>query len=878
MLRRPLLAAAVTLALSGCDPESTEPSQDPTPIPAPTGDTLGPEGGTLTHPSGAVLEVPEGALAESVELTITPVPAADAPGGGIDSAATGYYEFGPPGTSFVLPVRITLPRTDEGEYDDDPLVLKWWDEENDAWAALRGHGFEEGVEPGSDETSVWSWTRHFTTIGGGAVALGPVTTLTSTHGHTVDVQAPTNCTLIPAAARTAADIDGVVIHNTVGIQDAAESACYQMDPRSYFGCRTTGPATDCQHPVYGNIGPCVATANPFPIPFPTADGYCGGGPTSGAHYAVGREGEIVQIRDPLEIAHHVARTEDCTATSRAHNEFLIGIELTNASGGANDEIYTGAQMASLVQLVRYLLDEYGLDAADVTGINAGTGTADTWSNHVDTGVVFHRHLEGCRTGGRHTDPEGPFPEGAFWAALAEAPPAGGSVLLPGGDAMGSHAPGDGGSVSFAVNAAAPAPTVVGSATFTAGTADPGSLLVAAGTSTPLAAGAHAFNDVWVEGELVLAGNVDLTAFGTFWVGPAGIVRADPGAAVTVLADGLALIEGRFDAPGLHGWSALDPAGPGNDPTACDYPLDPAVEGPGGDAGSFALTVTQGPLFVPTVVTLGGDAHTWDYAGPPVTPPWMGGAGGDVTVTGGARGTWFHGAEPWPGAWIRAITYKDIHPYGCDLSGRTDGALQPLSSAVVRGFVTAGGRGPRSSLVGVNAEDRGPGGDGGAGGAVVITGAGKLWFQETSVFTGTGANELEFTPFMGSVSQQALLGYPIGATGGAGAAGANAGGGSGGAGGAGGDVTLSGSSNAAYGTAADDVLGWDEQGVGVEIGPSVSWGVIGTMSQHLDSRGDVQLTVSVVGGSGGGVGGSTGDDPGNFGAAGPAGTATVTITP
>ena len=76
--------------------------------PPPPANQIGPAGGTVTGPNGTQVVVPAGALSAPVVITITsttiapPIPAGQQVLGSI-------YDFGPTGTTFAMPVTVTLP-------------------------------------------------------------------------------------------------------------------------------------------------------------------------------------------------------------------------------------------------------------------------------------------------------------------------------------------------------------------------------------------------------------------------------------------------------------------------------------------------------------------------------------------------------------------------------------------------------------------------------------------------------------------------------------------------------------------------------------------------------------------------------------------------
>lgn len=87
---------ALLIALPSCGGDSTGPGDE----------KIGPDGGSVSLESGAVsLSVPAGALSGNVDFTATPttsVPASDL------LVAGSTYDIGPSGTTFAVPVTLTI--------------------------------------------------------------------------------------------------------------------------------------------------------------------------------------------------------------------------------------------------------------------------------------------------------------------------------------------------------------------------------------------------------------------------------------------------------------------------------------------------------------------------------------------------------------------------------------------------------------------------------------------------------------------------------------------------------------------------------------------------------------------------------------------------
>ena len=109
--RNSLAMAALVLMLAACggsDDSAPVPPPAPPP-PPPAGTLIGAAGGTVTGPNGAQVVIPAGALATEVRINIeqTTVGAPALPGGFSVSGLT--FAFTPHGTTFAVPVTMTLP-------------------------------------------------------------------------------------------------------------------------------------------------------------------------------------------------------------------------------------------------------------------------------------------------------------------------------------------------------------------------------------------------------------------------------------------------------------------------------------------------------------------------------------------------------------------------------------------------------------------------------------------------------------------------------------------------------------------------------------------------------------------------------------------------
>ena len=105
------LIAAAFLGLAACGGGDDAPAPTPPapPPPPPAGTVIGPSGGTVTGPSGTSVVIPAGALAANTTINI----AASSPGTpvlpGSFTVAGQMFAFTPHGTTFAIPVTVTIP-------------------------------------------------------------------------------------------------------------------------------------------------------------------------------------------------------------------------------------------------------------------------------------------------------------------------------------------------------------------------------------------------------------------------------------------------------------------------------------------------------------------------------------------------------------------------------------------------------------------------------------------------------------------------------------------------------------------------------------------------------------------------------------------------
>ncbi len=102
-----LLAATMISGLAACGGGGED--DPPPPPPTPPGTLIGAAGGTVTGPNGASVVIPAGALAAEVRINIELATAGAPALPGTFTAAGQMFAFTPHGTTFAVPVTLTLP-------------------------------------------------------------------------------------------------------------------------------------------------------------------------------------------------------------------------------------------------------------------------------------------------------------------------------------------------------------------------------------------------------------------------------------------------------------------------------------------------------------------------------------------------------------------------------------------------------------------------------------------------------------------------------------------------------------------------------------------------------------------------------------------------
>lgn len=745
---------------------------------------IGPTGGAVGLPDGASVLIPPGALDTLVPIAIAEV---GLPAGSVLPAtaelAGGVYELTPHGQLFQRPARFVIP------YDPD-LLPPGYDEgairiyrKDNAWAEFHMLGSETGdEEPQTDSgqmldvdnrlITALSSTFSFQTPAGTNIGT-QVTQVTRTSDNaSVEVlQLPVlrttrpqahrcrnnNNTQLPLGTRTASQIEGIVVHSTNG-----------GNRDGVFG----GPITWA-------IDRCTQAFT---------------------HYYIDRNGEIVQIVDDLNESIHVG-----SGGFGLEDSNTIGIELYLNVG----EPYDGRQIAALIRLVDYLMDEYALPRSQRDPV---TGLVSRNRVHINQGgdrIVAHVDLnpDKCDPSGvfmdygiikpefgqvNCKDPNEPRVAPQVLSVGSSLAPAPIDVLLDvvavldrggqhtgiintqGGDAFELGQAGHGGNVSFTEEAAA-VDAIVGTAERKdweenePTLAGPGPLIVAPGNTVTLTASRVAlggdirhYTDVIIAGTLHVDGNLGFALTGTFYLAPNGriIIRdGRNGGSLGVFSRGVPIVQGLIDARGANG-------------------VDGTPDGGNGGWVSFTFS-HPGVLLLPTLYTRGGDAdfaNALAFGGGP-----RGGDGGDITLTvagthvflGGGIGPyvaasqtqlppfWFAGTieaslfnpnvgARWAGDYLPPTPPVRRYSAGTSwpppLAYRVPKRTIAVQPGFKRGILSSGGMGGAGVATADGNQHGGPAGEGGNV-TLQLGGSGTLSFRDADIATGGEIESMSHRLFM-----------------------------------------------------------------------------------------------------------------------------------
>lgn len=608
-----------------------------------------------------------------------------------------------------------------------------------------------------------------------------------------------------------------------------------------------------------------------------------------AHYYVGKDGTIVRISEDGEIANHVR------GNNGIDNDNAIGIEIFNNSDTSN---YPGRQISAVVRLCDMLMRLH--PAITRPSVASPLGNIIT-------------HAAQDATPGRKSDPTAQFRSGPMTPVSLESivrralydTEFTGLINTKGGDALGTNAPGKGGDVVVEVGTDALANDYDEART---------SLNIGAGTTVFSGSTDRMHLLVDDGGVLKFDRNTTLDLDGVLYVAPNGTLDlrggydGTDGHDLTITSDGFALILGRVLLNGTDKFDTTEL------PPFNQTPFPSAGSGPGkgGNGGKFSFrTAVPGPLWVPTIVTRGGDADDASSA-----TDFAGGAGGTVQITSPVNvldtpvNFFFEGhkqnatdspavhglpdflAPPPAYNLMPIIRSRSIASGTCavrsiPLTGSSylrpvanerlaigreiDGVSRVWSANISqfeRGIITVGGTGAKSETP-TNAAPKG-----GSGGAIQIENltSGRIKFSgNVQLFTGAGAEKLAVIIYVQSGCDDfKYFELPTGGLGGFGALN----GGDGGMGGPAGNITVRGSlfpaSTVGPPAAAtrDDVFGYRADN------PIKSGGqTIGEILRFATEG----FSTSSSSGSGGPPGGAANTFPGTFGTNGPAGTTRINGT-
>jgi hypothetical protein len=153
---RPAFVEALFVALLGVAVAACASDDAPVAPPLPG---IGPAGGTVTGPDGSKVVVPAGALATNTPIAIAKSSAgAPALPAGVE-AVGGMYAFTPHGTSFAVPVTVSVPFDPVQVPADATALLAKTNAARDGWEVVANASIEAGSLTG--QISSFSWITGF---------------------------------------------------------------------------------------------------------------------------------------------------------------------------------------------------------------------------------------------------------------------------------------------------------------------------------------------------------------------------------------------------------------------------------------------------------------------------------------------------------------------------------------------------------------------------------------------------------------------------------------------------------------------------------------------------------------------------------------------
>ncbi len=406
-----------------------------------------------------------------------------------------------------------------------------------------------------------------------------------------------------------------------------------------------------------------------------------------AHYYISRDGTIVRVTEDTDRAIHTPSNNTLGVT----NDNSIGIELFNNVG----EPYDGRQITTLIQLMDTLIRLHPTISRPT--FPRDTASTSVFSHYeVDLRIPRERFdpVGTFRTSNeiwyfnRTEDPDDwismPLPGGSdqastlFDAVVSGVSAMGGNftglINTSGGDSLGLANAGAGGNIYYTGEGITPIPVETN---YT----DNNPLIVPQGETIELSG--DNYTDMIINGTLKLTVDAGINIAGTIFITSAGnIITSDDmdGNSLTLNSNGSPIINGVIDLRGKYGGTM--PSG-------------------GGNGGAISLyTALEGPLFIPTLVTRGGDTDQSDCPNSQVYPPvlctsFIAGNGGAIVITSADGDIIFSGTTTGNSTYI-PDTLPPPPPYNLgtpDKSRPDSGERLPLEATNFRrGLLTSGGIG------------------------------------------------------------------------------------------------------------------------------------------------------------------------------------------
>ncbi|MBI5746848.1 MAG: N-acetylmuramoyl-L-alanine amidase [Nitrospirae bacterium] len=598
-----------------------------------------------------------------------------------------------------------------------------------------------------------------------------------------------------------------------------------------------------------------------------------------AHYYIDRDGSIIQVTEDANLSLHTRSNNDLDVD----NDNSIGIEIFNNVG----EPYDGRQITALIQLMDILIRlNPTIERPVFPRENPLTSATSVFTHaeidpdrRVDPAGIFRTSSEVWffdQTARIWTTR--PLPGGSPDAStLFDAAVSGVSAMerdftgllnTQGGDSLGLADAGRGGDISYMGGGLAQTPLLVGT-----NHTDNNPLIVPPNAILDLAV--TDFTDIIINGTLRLPVSITLRASGTIFISPQGRITAidqTDAPSMTLNSNGSPIINGIIDLRGRNG------------------EINPSSGGRGGDIS--ISTATEGPLFIPTIITRGGDSDSSDCPNSQVNPPisctsHISGAGGDIMISSLLGDIILSGTRSSDSSFI-PDTLAPPPPFNLGTPEKprpgSGERLPLLSSSFNRGLLTTGGIGGSGIGSGFTA---GGGGTGGDGGSISIARTGtdniNLILRDIDLFTGGSIEEVVADIFLPSLGTTMRFDAPTGSLGGKGTGGGGSRGADGGKGGRGGNIELGAGLQFNPPPALfirTTILGHNGENPNFES--SVP---IGEKVSAFDGNGNSLYSLKVfddsgiektLGGSGGFSGGSASTFPGWFGLIGNGGTISSTL--